>query len=67
MNCPSCNEPMKVTHTYRVPGGTTHSLECACGLKAVSETVIVEVDPRYGNGAAARARRLHARTEAAGR
>ena len=58
MNCPKCSTPMKVTNTYTVPYGQTATLKCECGLVAVTETVIVAIDPAYGKGAAARAQRL---------
>jgi hypothetical protein len=61
MNCPKCNEPMKVTHTYKVPGGATQRLECGqCLVIATVEAMIVALNPGYGEGAAARAQRLRA-------
>lgn len=58
MKCPKCDNTMRVTNTYTVPYGQTATLKCDCGLTAVSETVIVAIDPAYGKGAAARAQRL---------
>ena len=61
MKCPKCEKPMKVTHTYRVPGGATQRLECdGCHIIATVEATIVALNPGYGEGAAARARRLRA-------
>ncbi len=58
MQCPKCDKPMQTRNTYTVPFGQTATLVCDCGLVAVTETVIVEIDPAYGKGAAARAQRL---------
>lgn len=60
MICPKCQkERMKVTHSYSVPGGSTQRLECPrCLTVATVEAVVIAIDPRYGEGAAARAARL---------
>lgn len=68
MKCPGCNERMFCTNSYRVPGGVTQRLECKTkGCRkvaaAVTQTVIVSVDPKKGEGAAALAKKLRREAE----
>lgn len=60
--CPNCKSPMRVTNTYRAgETGSTQRLKCTsrrCGTVAVTVTVLQEVNPAYGKGAAALARKL---------
>ena len=68
MICPKCKERMRVTHTISVPPfGGTQRLECVCGCVATVESVIVAIDPRHGDGARARARKLAERVSQATR
>lgn len=58
MNCPRCGDQMKVTHTYTVPGGSLKRSVCkGCDCVVTVESLIVAVDPSYGEGAAAIAKR----------
>lgn len=56
MNCPKCGSRMEVTHTYRVERGSTQRLQCEnkkCGTIATAVRLLVAINPRYGDGAAA--------------
>lgn len=60
MNCPRCGGILKVTHSYAIDGGRTQRRECVtCHLVVTTQTVMVYVDPGYGQGAAALARKLN--------
>lgn len=51
---------MHVTHSYSIEQGRTHRRECeSCHLVVTTQTVVVFVDPKYGEGAAALAKRLN--------
>ena len=58
MDCPSCKEPTKVTHTY--PVGTTRVIQRKCpnGHKHVLVTQYLHEVTCYGRGAYAIAQRL---------
>lgn len=63
MKCPGCQQRMRCTNSYRVPGGRTQRMECltkGCRkvVAAVTRTEIVAVDPGRGQGAAALAKKL---------
>lgn len=54
MNCPKCNSRLKVTHTYSQNNSKIQRLCCSnpkCLAVVVAETLIVSVDPPYGEGA----------------
>lgn len=59
MNCPRCGSRMAVTNTYACgEAGAFHSLKCpGCKARGVAQTVLLDVNPSWGNGAAARAKR----------
>lgn len=65
MRCPKCGARLHVTHTYNVEGiGRTQRLDCRkCALVAVTKTEIVEINPGFGQGAAALAKRLRSLAE----
>lgn len=59
MNCQSCDTKLKVVNTYSVPGGKTQRLECpACFTVYTAAVVLLNVDPKKGDGASALAKRL---------
>ncbi len=62
MRCPKCQSDMRVTHSYDAgPGGQTQRLECLqCPCVATARTLIVAVQPLYGEGAASLAKRMKA-------
>lgn len=58
--CPNCGNKMRVTNTYSVgDSGKTQRLFCdKCYTVATTVTIVVNVDPRYGEGAAMLAKRI---------
>lgn len=59
MNCPECNKPLKVTHTYNAGGSArTHRAVCDNGHVSVIVSEIALVDPTHGQGASALARKI---------
>ncbi len=60
MICPKCGKSdLRVTHTYKTPAGQVQRSVCSsCRVVLSVQSVIVAVDPRYGQGAAAIARRM---------
>lgn len=59
MNCPKCDSKMRVTHSYSVESTSTQRLECpGCRTIATAATVLVAINPGYGQGAASLAKRL---------
>lgn len=59
MICPRCGSRMVVTNTYACgEAGSFQSIKCTgCKARGVSQTVLVTLDPAWGDGAAARARK----------
>lgn len=62
MNCPKCGKRMKVTHRYGAgKKAGTQRLQCVdgtCNTVATCTVIMENIDPGYGEGAAALARRL---------
>lgn len=62
MNCPkpNCGGLLAVTHTYSAgPHGKVQRMQCCSCLKVVTaQTIIVDADPKRGQGAKALARKL---------
>lgn len=58
MNCPKCQEKMKVTHSYSASTGRSQRLACDCGLVGIAVTVMVATDPVSGEGVHATLERL---------
>lgn len=63
MKCPKCDHRMRCTNGYRVPGGSALRYECGqcqtvVTAHAIQKIKIVAIDPEYGEGAAALAKRL---------
>lgn len=58
MNCPRCGGRTRVTHSYTIEHGKTQRRECEdCHTVVTTQTVVVCIDPKYGQGAAALARK----------
>ena len=70
MRCPECNKTMKVTHVYEAgPKAFTRRLECPdgkCGTVATCTVVMENVNPGYGQGAAALAKKLRKKVDLVG-
>lgn len=70
MNCPNCNSRMTVTHSYSAgPKAYTKRLECSdekCGTVATATLIMESVNPGYGEGAAALAKKLRDKPEIVG-
>lgn len=61
MNCPKCRHKMRTTHVYGTSdGGSLKRHTCDCGTVVTSQTLVVNVNPGYGEGAAALAKRVGA-------
>jgi uncharacterized Zn finger protein len=61
MECERCEGKLKVTHSYRTPEGRTQRLECPeCLLVHTAAVVLVNVDPKRGEGALALSKKLAA-------
>jgi transcriptional regulator NrdR family protein len=62
VNCPAkdCDGELRVTNTYRAgERGLTQRRQCLkCGIVATTQTVVIFVDPKPGQGASAVARRM---------
>lgn len=62
MKCPKCGQTMRVTHSYKAgASGSTQRLECSqakCGTVGVTQTVLVAINPKHGEGAYSAARKL---------
>ncbi len=62
MKCPKCGKNMKVTHRYSAgPRAGTQRLQCTdttCDVVATCTVIMKNVDPGYGEGAAALAKKL---------
>ena len=58
MNCPKCGKSMRVTHSFPVASGKIQRLECTCRTVATLKAVLVNVNPGFGQGAAAMAKKL---------
>lgn len=62
MICPKCESKLKVTHRYKA-GETagTQRLECTnpkCNLVATCTVIMKNINPTYGEGAAALAKKI---------
>lgn len=70
MNCPKCDSRLKVTHRYGAGDKAgTQRLECSnpkCDLVATCTVIMENINPVYGEGAAALARKILKNTEIAG-
>jgi transcription initiation factor TFIIIB Brf1 subunit/transcription initiation factor TFIIB len=60
MKCPKCSVgKVKVTHTYGTDFGFTQRCVCeGCGAVLVTKATIIKIDPTYGEGASAIARKM---------
>ena len=60
MECPRCNQPMRVTHSYSAgrTGRTQRQVCEACGKVVTVVARIAHEDPKRGQGAAAVAKKL---------
>ncbi len=62
MKCPKCNKRLIVTHRYAAgPKAGTQRLQCSdgtCNTVVTCTVIIKNVDPGYGEGAAALAKKL---------
>lgn len=54
MRCEKCHSKLKVTNTYTVPEGHVQRRECPkCDTVLVTETKVVSINPKWGQGATA--------------
>lgn len=61
MKCPKCGHTMKTTHVYDTgDGGSLKRLTCDCGLVVTAQVLfkVLNVNPSYGEGASALAKKL---------
>ena len=65
MNCPKCDKRMVVTHRYTAgPKAGTQRLQCSdpiCNTIATCTVIMENIDPGYGEGAAALAKKILAK------
>lgn len=66
MNCPKCESKLKVTHSYKAGDKAgTQRLECTnpkCGIVATCTVMMENINPAYGEGASALAKKILAET-----
>lgn len=61
MNCTRCDGNLNLTHTFKTPSGRTQRWECEdCYLVHTVASILINVDPKQGQGAYAQAQRLRA-------
>ena len=66
MNCPKCDKKLKVTHRYTAGSNAgTQRLQCSdstCNTVVTCTVLMENIDPRYGEGAAALAKKILTKT-----
>lgn len=66
MRCPKCDKKLKVTHRYSAgPEAGTQRLQCTeptCDVVVTCTVILKNINPSYGEGAAALAKKILARS-----